>query len=307
MSATFDARALRDAFGAFLTGVTIVTSTDKQGKPVGFTANSFSSVSLEPPLLSICLAKTASSYSLFNQTTHFAVNILAENQKALSNTFARPSADRFAGVDWQLSQTNNPLLKETAAWFDCTVFQRIDAGDHLLLLGEVKAFNNSGKTGLGYARGAYFTPAQTENRLLEHTLGSTQIALVAERDGQVLLIKANQGSWQLPSLIKSQMQTTQQLPQRFTENLGVSVQMGLLYSLYDDTQSGQQHIVYRASLGEGTITQGTWFAIDNLPLNAINDSAVRDILKRYAQESHLGNFGIYLGDQNQGKVHAVSA
>jgi len=289
-----NSRALRDAFGAFLTGVTIVTSTDKQGKPVGFTANSFSSVSLAPPLLSICLAKTASSYSLFNQTAHFAVNILAEDQKALSNTFARPSVDRFAGVDWQLSQNNNPLLKETAAWFDCTVYQRIDAGDHLLLLGEVKAFYNSGKTGLGYARGAYFTPAQTENRLLEHTLGSTQIALVAERDGHVLLTKDNQGGWQLPSLIKSQKQTAAQLPQRFAEVLGVSVQMRLLYSLYDDTQSGQQHIVYRASLGEGTINQGAWFAIDNLP-------------KRYAQESRLGNFGIYLGDQYQGKVHAVTA
>jgi len=82
MSTVFDARALRDAFGAFLTGVTIVTSTDKQGKPLGFTANSFSSVSLEPPLLSVCLAKTASSYSVFSATTHFAVNILAEDQKA---------------------------------------------------------------------------------------------------------------------------------------------------------------------------------------------------------------------------------
>jgi len=302
-----NSRALRDAFGAFLTGVTIVTSTDKQGKPVGFTANSFSSVSLEPPLLSICLAKTASSYPVFSQTAHFAVNILAEDQKALSNTFARPSKDRFAGVDWQLSQTNNPLLKETAAWFDCIVYQRIDAGDHLLLLGKVKAFYNSGKTGLGYARGAYFTPAQTENRLLEHTLGSTQIALVAERDGQVLLIKDNQGGWQLPSLIKSQTQTAQQLPQRFAENLGVSVQMGLLYSLYDDTQSGQQHIVYRAGLGEGSVNQGQWFAINQLPLADINNSAERDILKRYAQESRLGNFGIYLGDQYQGKVHAVTA
>jgi len=300
-------RALRDAFGAFLTGVTIVTSTDKQGKPIGFTANSFSSVSLEPPLLSICLAKTASSYSVFNQTSHFAVNILAEDQKALSNTFARPSEDRFANVNWQLSENNNPLLAGTAAWFDCVVYQRVDAGDHLLLLGEVNAFANSGKTGLGYARGAYFTPAQTENRLLEHTLGSTQIALVAERNGQLLLLPDNHNGWQLPALLKSQTQSAQQLPQRFTEQLGVSVQMGLLYSLYDDTANGQQHIVYRASLGSGEVNKGQWFAIEHLPLTAINNTAERDILKRYAQESRLGNFGIYLGDQHQGQVHTVTA
>jgi len=307
MSTAFDARALRDAFGAFLTGVTVVTSTDQQGKPLGFTANSFSSVSLEPPLLSVCLAKTASSYPVFSQTTHFAVNILGEEQKALSNTFARPSEDRFAGVNWQLSENGSPILKDTAAWFDCSVYQRIEAGDHLLLLGEVKAFNNSGKTGLGYARGAYFTPAQTENRLLEHTLGNTQIALVAERDGQLLLLADNKNGWQLPALVKTQMQTAQQLPQRFAEHLGVAVQMGLLYSLYDDTQSGQQHIVYRANLGQGAVNNGKWFAINNLPLTAINSSAERDILKRYAQESRLGNFGIYLGDQHQGKVHTITA
>jgi len=175
-----------------------------------------------------------------------------------------------------------------------------------MLLGEVKAFNNSGKTGLGYARGAYFTPAQTENRLLEHTLGSTQIALVAERSGQVLLLPHPQGGWQLPALIKSQKQTAAQLPQRFAEVLGLSVQMGLLYSLYDDTTSGGQHIVYRADLDEGCVNQGQWFAINQLPLADINNSAERDILKRYAQESRLGNFGIYLGDQHQGQVHSVT-
>jgi len=301
-----NSRALRDAFGAFLTGVTIVTSTDAQGKPSGFTANSFSSVSLEPPLLSICLAKTASSYPLFNQTKQFAVNILAEDQKNLSNTFARPCEDRFAGVNWQFSENGSPLLAGTAAWFDCTVYQRVDAGDHLLLLGEVKAFANSGKTGLGYVRGAYFTPAQTENRLLEHTSGSTQIALVAERDGQLLLLPDNKNGWQLPALVKTQMQTAQQLPKRFAEHLGVAVQMGLLYSLYDDTQSGQQHIVYRATLGRGKV-DGAWFAIGQLPLKAIQNAAERELLKRYAQESRLGNFGIYFGDQHQGQVHTVTA
>jgi len=80
-------RALRDAFGAFLTGVTIVTSTDNQGKPLGFTANSFSSVSLDPPLLSVCLAKTASSYPVFNQTSHFAVKSLIQY---LCSTQRRP-------------------------------------------------------------------------------------------------------------------------------------------------------------------------------------------------------------------------
>jgi len=143
--------------------------------------------------------------------------------------------------------------------------------------------------------------------MLEHTLGSTQIALVAERNGQLLLLPDNHNGWQLPALLKSQTQSAQQLPQRFSEQLGISVQMGLLYSLYDDTQSNQQHIVYRASLGGGEVNKGQWFAIEHLPLTAINNTAERDILKRYAQESRLGNFGIYLGDQHQGQVHTVTA
>ena len=87
---SFDPRALRDAFGAFANGVTVVTSGPAEGGPIGFTANSFASVSLDPPLLLVCLAKTSRNYALMTGAAGFAVNILAEDQKEVSNTFARP-------------------------------------------------------------------------------------------------------------------------------------------------------------------------------------------------------------------------
>ncbi len=94
---TVDPRALRDAFGAFPTGVTVVTACDGDGNPIGFTANSFTSVSLNPPLLLVCLAKTSRNFAIMTGAQHFAINVLSETQKDVSNTFARPVEDRFCG------------------------------------------------------------------------------------------------------------------------------------------------------------------------------------------------------------------
>lgn len=154
-----DPRALRTAFGSFMTGVTVVTLLDAQGRPLGFTANSFASVSLDPPLLLVCLANTSSNYEAFAKTQKFAINILSQSQVEVSNTFARPGDDRFANVDWQVGPHGSPVLAGVSAWFDCATFKTVDAGDHLILIGEVKGFDCTEAPGLGYARGAYFMPA----------------------------------------------------------------------------------------------------------------------------------------------------
>lgn len=153
-------RELRDAFGSFMTGVTVVTTCKEDGTPLGFTANSFASVSLDPALLLVSIAKTSSNYHNFANTTHFAINILAEEQKDVSNTFARPSEDRFANISWSKSTCQNPLIDHVSAWFDCTTYQVVDAGDHAILIGKVEDFASTGFAGLGYYRGGYFTPAK---------------------------------------------------------------------------------------------------------------------------------------------------
>lgn len=155
----FDPRALRDAFGAFTTGVTVVTSHDREGRPIGFTANSFASVSLSPPLLLVCVAKGARIHDPMTSAPQFAVNILAEDQKEISNTFARPVADRFASVRWRNGPCGSPLIDGAAAWFDCSRERVVETGDHSILIGRVEAFENARRNGLGYARGSYFTAA----------------------------------------------------------------------------------------------------------------------------------------------------
>ncbi|HGX3544890.1 TPA: flavin reductase family protein [Serratia marcescens] len=102
-----------------MTGVTIVTSVDKQGRPIGFTANSFSSVSLDPALLLVSIDKRSANLAHFTQCSHFAINILAEQQKEASTIFAQKNEDRFALIDWRWSASRVPLIDNSSAWFDC--------------------------------------------------------------------------------------------------------------------------------------------------------------------------------------------
>lgn len=154
---------LRSAFGSYVTGVTVVTARTTSGEPVGFTANSFTSVSLDPALLLICVGKKLSSYQVFSNTSSFAVNILGSDQKLLAHRFAKFKGDRFEDVKWQYSELNCPLLADSCAWFDCSVFKRVDAGDHDVLIGQIHNFSDHGENGLGYFRHEYFS---TDRRIL---------------------------------------------------------------------------------------------------------------------------------------------
>ncbi|MCP8894483.1 flavin reductase [Shinella daejeonensis] len=302
----FDPRTLRDAFGAFLTGVTVVTTVNDEGDPIGFTANSFTSVSLDPPLLLVCLAKTSRNYAVLTGARGFGVNILSEDQKGVSNTFARPVEDRFATVDWRKGPNGAPVFADVAAWFDCSTHDVVDAGDHVILIGRVEGFDNSGKTGLGYARGGYFTPTLADKSLLASVDGGLLLGAVAVRNGEILLVEDGMGGWTLPFVEKDESDGLEALERYVAEETGLAVQTGLLYSVYEDTATGRQHVVYRAELGEGPLKNGAFFPIQSPPLAAIPDSAVRDIVRRYGAESPFGNFGIYFGNQEKGRVHAVA-
>jgi flavin reductase (DIM6/NTAB) family NADH-FMN oxidoreductase RutF len=138
LSPDFTARAFRDALGMFATGVTIVTARAADGALIGVTANSFNSVSVEPPLVLWSLARTAASLPVFAEGSHYAIHILAADQKALAERFASKAVDRFAGVAYTLSAAGAPLLPGAAATFECFNRSRYIEGDHVILVGEVE-------------------------------------------------------------------------------------------------------------------------------------------------------------------------
>ena len=127
----------RHACGRFATGITIATVLDAEGLPHGLTVNSFSAVSLVPPLISICLGHAVTVIDIFRESRHFGINILAENQQALSARFARKGLDRFDGVEWYRGENGAPLLPSVLAAIECEQRQRFTAGDHDILVGEM--------------------------------------------------------------------------------------------------------------------------------------------------------------------------
>jgi flavin reductase (DIM6/NTAB) family NADH-FMN oxidoreductase RutF len=302
---THDPRALRNAFGAFLTGVTVVTTRNSVGEPLGFTANSFTSVSLDPPLLLVCLAKTSRNFDAVTRSAGFAVNILSEAQKEVSNTFARPVEDRFAAVSWRDGPHGSPIFADVSAWFDCSTHQVVEAGDHVILIGKVEAFEDAGLPGLGYARGGYFSPVLSDKALLAGQDMPQTLGAVAERGGEVLLQEASDGTLRLPSIeLDNGGESVDALFDHLSNLCRLPVAPGLVYSIYEDTQSRRQHVIYRATLGDGDIEGAKLYPVDVLPLERVADRATRDVLTRYAQESSLGNFGVYVGNQEKGRVHA---
>src|SRR5712664_3217972 len=151
-SSPIDPRDFRNALGTYATGVTIITA---DGKPYGLTCNSFASVSLNPPLVLWSLGMFSQGLSIFQNASHFAVNVLGASQQALATKFAKSSEDKFAGVEWTPGLGNAPILADSVANFQCRAANRYYGGDHIIFLGAVEAYAYNGREPLLFARGGY--------------------------------------------------------------------------------------------------------------------------------------------------------
>lgn len=153
----FTQRSLREALSSFATGVTIVTAIDAGGEPVGMTASSFNSVSMEPPLVLWSVTKTALSADAFRAAKHFSVHVLAADQVALSNRFAMSGSDKFSDIDFTSNAHGIPVLPGCVARFDCRSWSVYEGGDHWILVGEVMALTHAKAEGLVFSAGSYAT------------------------------------------------------------------------------------------------------------------------------------------------------
>ncbi|HKP08744.1 MAG TPA: flavin reductase family protein [Microbacterium sp.] len=135
-----DQRAFRDALGHFASGITIVTGRDEEG-PIGFTCQSFYSVSMVPPLISFSVMKTSTTYPRIRRSGRFAINVLAHDQHDVSSQFARKGSDKWAGIEWRETAAGNPVITDTAMWLDCDIWAEYEAGDHFIVVGRVEEMN----------------------------------------------------------------------------------------------------------------------------------------------------------------------
>jgi flavin reductase (DIM6/NTAB) family NADH-FMN oxidoreductase RutF len=156
--APFSERQFRDAMAQLATGVSVICARASDGRYVGFTANSFNSVSLDPPLVVWTLAHKAANIATFVAAERYAINVLAHDQADLARRFSRPHADRFAGVPYRLGVSSAPLIEGCIAWFECRQHTQLKAGDHVLFVGEVEQCDFRAASGLVFHHSRFAIP-----------------------------------------------------------------------------------------------------------------------------------------------------
>ncbi|MYB34349.1 MAG: flavin reductase [Gammaproteobacteria bacterium] len=299
-------RRLRNAFGAFLTGITVVTTRQANGTPRGFTANSFTSVSLDPPMLLVCMDKQADSLDVFLESSGFGISILAENQIDLSVLFASKQPDKFEITEWTDSPGGYPVLDGACAWFDCERCNQVDAGDHIVLFGKILNFDYNSKYGLGYVRGGYMTPG------LEYSAGRAYgsdspvvVGAIIEHEGKILLYddQENTDVYLPASGLDGNSGSLQQLQSSLIEQ-GIWIVIDSLFAVYENEDHASQSIYYRGSARK--VERPELFRpIDQIPWDRISSPALKSMLNRYLEESSRKRFGIYFGSDRNGTIQSL--
>ncbi|WP_175864382.1 flavin reductase [Burkholderia cepacia] len=306
----FDTPGFRRALGAFVTGVTVVTTIQPDGSLRGFTANSFTSVSLDPPLILVCIAKTASSYAVFSATQRFAVSVLAENQTDVSGVFASKARDKFAQVPWSTRRTGAPVIQDAAASFDCVTHEVVDAGDHIILIGRVVDFVQTSASPLGYCRGAYLNFSLSQYALFA-AAGSAHVGAILEHRDGLVLVDTPQGL-RLPTGIRLEPASNAASLRGVLAKLGLNAHLDFLFAVFEAVGEREPgvHIYYR---GRVIHTGSPWFdssirivPLWQIPWDEIADTAVRSMLERYVRERRQDAYGIYVGDTEAGTVQALA-
>ena len=303
----FNAKELRSAFGSFMTGVTIVTAANADGKPVGFTANSFSSVSIDPPLLLVCPATSLSSFDVFNQCDHFAVNILSQHQQDLSNIFARPGEDRFKDIAWKNDKYGSPIFGDASAHFSCKAFKRVQAGDHIVLIGEVLDFAYQDIDGLGYSKNGYFT-LELERKAQEHFAAKRPMTtgVIIEHKDSILLTQID-GKMSLPQITADGINSSLETLYDLLSGQELNVHFGPIYSIYESKTEDHVYTFYRAkSRTDYKGSFGKFIPLNDIETLEFSTSALGSMIRRYAQESKSNGFSQYIGDEEFGSIRTLS-
>lgn len=297
-------RELRDAFGRFMTGVTVVTCLDETGRPVGFTANSFSSVSLSPPLLLVCPGKFLSSFNAFSACKSFAVSVLSEGQEDIANIFAGYKGDRFARVDHAISTSGVPVIEGAVASFSCRTHQVMPAGDHVILIGEVTAFSQSEGRGLGYAGGRFFSLG-LEHKARDPGARKNICGALVEADGGVLL-KASPEGYSLPECVAPDRTSLRDCLRSELRKLGMDVELGPVFSVFDDQEQGT-HFAYLLARAANVDAAAGYECIPFSELSGLRFSspATARMVARFAEEVRTRNFNLYLGNAVSGETHRL--
>lgn len=302
----------RRTLGAFMTGVTVVTTVDNEGRNRGMTMNSFTSVSLDPPLVLVCVDVRAASYNAFIESSGFAVHILGADQQELALKFASKSTDKFAGVDTYTGEGSAPIITDVHAWIDCSTDNVIVAGDHAILLGRVLNYDAQDRRPLAFYQGKFNSFGTDEEivRQQASTAGRTWVKWVVETADEHLVLHEHDRAFTLPeSRLEAAQLSDAGLSAAATSALGTEIVIDFLYSLYDG-ESGDAVLVYRGRvIGANPHPNAPYVLVPTHEAHPARFSSEPEsaVIERYARERVGSVFGVYAGSQLAGTVAALGA
>lgn len=306
-----DRRTFRDMLGSFMTGVTVVATTADDGSARAFTANSFTSVSLDPPLILVCLAKSSSNCGVFEGANQFSVSILGEWQREISNVFARPGPAKDDALK-ALPVDGAPFVEGALSIMQCRRREVVDAGDHVILLGEVDKFASAVGQPLGYFKGGYVSFGLAEQQL-ERVAAPLVVGGLLDIEGKVLLCR-RPGSpyWEIPFKSAAQGEPHSELLETLFKSLGVSAQSSFLYSLFQEEGDRYTKLVFSMEMTDPGVPlsppQGIevrLFEEAEQPWTLVKGSMIEGLLHRYFRERAVGTFGTYYDTRDGGRISPV--
>lgn len=300
----------RSALGMYVTGVTIVTKRGEDGRLGGLTANSFTSVSLDPPLVLICIGNHVGSYPLFQQPGGFAINVLGDDQRGLAELFASKAQDKFDHVTYRLGVGGAPIIDGSLAWLDCETTQTVQAGDHVVVIGEVKDFGTSSGSPLAYCQGSFFSFNLQQEAVFRSGGKSVIVGCIADYDDRVMLRAVDVNGarkWTLPGVELAQSESGV-LPTINTliKGFGTGVDITFIYSIFEHDDPKSVFILYRGKLtAPPTVGDARLFGEAEVPWDDLANQPIRDVLQRFFKERGFDHFSVYVDLEDGGRVATV--
>lgn len=301
-----DLAGFRKVLGTFATGITVITTVSKEGERLGLTANSFTSVSLDPPLVLVCFKTDSNSLAALRESKVFAVNILSEDQRNLSKVFSSKEPDKFGGSEWITVKTGAPVSPGTVGWLDCTVHQTLAAGDHEIVIGRVQACGQGPARPLGYFRGCY-TFVSLEQQA-SNVSGTALFGAIVEHERRVLLHRDAKGKWSFPEVAAGNSNQPLGGLGNKLEAIGAPVELNFLYSVAQLPDGRGTSIVYRGQLkGEPRLAHEDWrFAAEKeVPWADLSSYEAEMTLRRYFRERTEDSFGLFADLGSSGKLFGI--
>ncbi|WP_031464532.1 flavin reductase family protein [Sciscionella sediminilitoris] len=304
-------RALRQALGAFVTGVTIVTTRAEDGSWRGITVNSFTSVSLRPPRVLVCVDNRAASFPVFTAASGYVINILGAEDQELATRFASKRPDKFDGIEVEQSPLGHPILRAATTWIECRRAETIDIGDHAVLIGAVTDYAERGGQPLAFHQGRFVSFAPAPQLADSGGEGQTIRAgwIVETPQGSVALTHLPDGRLAIPTApVHARQLSERSLCREGGALVGAPMTIEFLYSAYNSETSGQLTMVYRSTTDRARLDsdRASLYPLSETTLSRIASTVERSVLRRYAREREGPTFGIYSGTELSGNVVQLS-